>query len=189
MELRIDGDRVYLAHHRSVVGLTKLWADPNVMANVGWPQGLGLSSGEVAQLMASYYPVTDPRKENYRLGIYHRETDEFMGETSLGFFGNPVDVEPDLKLLPEFWGQGYGLEVIVLVTKFPFTFTGTVSIKFTPNIQNPRAIRVYEKANYRQTGEVLTWDPPPNMPLARPVTSLVMRLTKEEYLSLFDEES
>ncbi len=185
MELRILGPRVYLGHHRDPQALLRLWNDPNVMTSVGWPKGLGVSPDYVQQWIASSYPVRDPARQNYRLAIYDQAADAFMGETALGYFGRQADTEPDLKLLPEYWGQGYGTEVVNLVTDFLFTMTACPAIRFTPNIHNKAAIRVYEKCGFIDTGERITWEPPPEAAGAVAVTAACLRLTKADHLSVY----
>lgn len=178
MELQIHGARVYLAHHRDPEGLYALWSDPRVMTSVGWPRGLGLSRQEVKDWIASRYPVTDPAEQNYRLAVYSRHDHSFLGETALGFFGRPLPTEPDLKLLPQYWGQGFATEVVQLVTRFLFTMTPATVIQFTPNVNNAAAIRVYEKCGFQQTGTKFTWTPPPTAVGAVPVTTLCLQLEK-----------
>jgi RimJ/RimL family protein N-acetyltransferase len=56
----------------------------------------------------------------------------------------------DIKLLPDFWGQGLGSEAMQLVVSWLWEHTGCDLLVVPPHDKNPAARRVYEKAGFQQ---------------------------------------
>ncbi len=59
-----------------------------------------------------------------------------------------VSVMGDIKLLPQYWGQGLGTEGMRKVVVFVFTQTACELFVVPPHRKNPAAFRVYEKAGF-----------------------------------------
>ncbi|UCF60534.1 MAG: GNAT family N-acetyltransferase [Anaerolineaceae bacterium] len=59
-----------------------------------------------------------------------------------------ISVMGDLKLLPQYWGQGLGTEGMRQVVRFVFTVTNCELFAVPPHRNNPAAYRVYEKAGF-----------------------------------------
>jgi RimJ/RimL family protein N-acetyltransferase len=62
----------------------------------------------------------------------------------------------DIKLRPEYWGQGYGAEAMRAVVSYVFEQTACDAFIVPPHQNNPAATRVYEKAGFIHTG-VVVW--------------------------------
>jgi len=54
----------------------------------------------------------------------------------------------------EFWGKGYGTDVMKVILRYGFTEVNLNRISLTVFEYNPRAIRSYEKAGFRHEGRV-----------------------------------
>lgn len=54
----------------------------------------------------------------------------------------------------EFWGKGYGTDVMNVILRYAFTEINLKRVTLTVFEYNPRAIRSYEKAGFRHEGRV-----------------------------------
>jgi RimJ/RimL family protein N-acetyltransferase len=66
-------------------------------------------------------------------------------------------VMADIKLLPEYWGQGLGTEGMQRVVDWVFRHTATELFVVPPNRHNPAAERVYEKAGFVRFIGMRSW--------------------------------
>ncbi len=115
-----------------------LWTHPQVMKNVGFPQGLPITREEIRERLAQ----ASGDAFNRLLVVEKRATGESIGECKLAR-PDPDDdegvAEPDIKLLPEHWGQGYGREIWTALVAYQFEHTDGAAVQTTPNIHNPAA--------------------------------------------------
>ncbi len=85
----------------------RLWNHPQVMVNVGYPNGLGISKEEIAELIRKQ----DDTVYRARLIAIRIEDNVKIGECFMGVPDeNGVSIT-DVKLFPEYWGNGYGKEI------------------------------------------------------------------------------
>ena len=83
----------------------------------------------------------------------------------------------------EYWGQGYGTDVMNILLRFAFTEVNLRRVTLTVFEYNPRAIRSYEKAGFRHEGrrrdalhrEGQRWD------------ELYMSILREEWMELHQD--
>ncbi|MEP7135204.1 MAG: GNAT family protein [Chloroflexota bacterium] len=54
----------------------------------------------------------------------------------------------------EFWGKGYGTDVMNVILRYAFTEVNLKRVTLTVFEYNPRAIRSYEKAGFRHEGRI-----------------------------------
>ena len=81
----------------------------------------------------------------------------------------------------EFWGKGYGTDVMRVILRYAFTEVNLNRVTLTVFEYNPRAIRSYEKAGFRHEGrerkflnkEGRRWD------------MLFMGILREEWMELY----
>lgn len=95
--------------------------------------------------------------EGYRFGIWEKPEDE-------------VCLMGDIKLKPEYWGQGLGTEGMKMVVEWLFRHTDCCLLVVPPHRKNPAAQRVYEKAGFELYREMRSWR-----------NRKVMELSRERY--------
>lgn len=84
-----------------------LWTDPRVMANVGFPQGLRITPEEIRARIARQRDSECDRL----LVVVLKATGQALGECMMHRPDAKGVASMDVKLLPAFWGKGYGVEV------------------------------------------------------------------------------
>ena len=85
----------------------------------------------------------------------------------------------------EFWGRGYGTDVIKVILRYAFIEVNLERVTLTVFEYNPRAIRAYEKAGFRHEGrtrkvlnrEGRRWD------------ILYMGILREEWMEQYDNKT
>ena len=119
----------------------RLWNDPRVMRFVGFPRGLGLEAVQVRQAIQRGLEQGDERRLDARLVAERKQDGTPVGECKLGTPDARGLSETDVKLLPEFWGQGYGVEISLGAVYYLFTHTDCQVVQATPNVENIASIR------------------------------------------------
>ncbi len=117
-----------------------LWNDPRVMTNVGFPEGLGVTEGEIAENIRRN---PDSDYEQY-LVVVRRSDGAVLGECKLHRPDDDGIAATDVKLLPEHWGHRYGQEVKQGLVDYQFTHTDCVAVQGSPNVNNPASIKMQE---------------------------------------------
>ena len=126
-----------------------LWTNPQVMANVGFPQGLRITRGEIEERILKQ----DEAEFEALLVVALRTTGQAIGECHMHRPGTEGIAVPDVKLLPAFWGNKFGVEVLRGLLAFIFTHTDCVAVQGTPNIANIASIKMQEAVGAVRTGE------------------------------------
>jgi RimJ/RimL family protein N-acetyltransferase len=132
--------RVRVAAEEDTAFFSELWKDPRVMSNVGFPKGLPITREEIAALLRQQRG----RIFDTRLIAILRESGEPIGECKLGSENEQGVCTTDVKLLPRFWGQKFGVEIKQALVDYLFQHTGCEAIEATPNINNIASIRMQE---------------------------------------------
>jgi len=158
----------------------RLWTDGRVMANVGFPNGLRLTREKIHQMLES-----QGQSEYDRLLVIERQTDGLrVGECKLGKpDGNGIS-ETDVKLLPEFWGHSYGLEVKRGLLDYLFTHTDCHTVQATPNINNLPSIRMQEAVAGERIRESVYEFPESMRDYTQPVHHYVYQVTRQAWETL-----
>ena len=155
----------------------ELWTDPQVMKHVGFPQGLPIPQAEIRERLED-----EPASEFDRLlVIEQKETGERIGECKLARPDEEGIVEPDIKLLPEHWGQGYGGELWRALVAYEFTHTDCDAVQTTPSLNNEAAIRLYESSGAERVDEGVFEFPEAMQAFTVPVPHYVYRLHREDW--------
>lgn len=170
---QLVGARVRLRPFRpaDLPGLVRLWTDGRVMANVGYPAGLPFDLAEARQLFADRYAGVDFIHKGLHLAVTDR-AGRFLGEAFVGRAEGLLALEaadagpaaepfsqPDVKLLPECWGQGLGREVWQLLLDYTFANVPVDIVQVTPNVSNERANRLYVTLGFTPVGPVRVTEP------------------------------
>jgi RimJ/RimL family protein N-acetyltransferase len=151
--------------------LLALWHDPAVMRYADeFPKIRGWSKTDDTQVAwKRYAEKLAQHGTNYSQLLLHLEDGTPIGESFFGplpegyTFGKwrkPPRVNcliGDIKLLPQYWGQGLGTEAMCLIVRFIFTKTTSELFVVPPHRHNLPAIRVYEKAGFRHFTQMRSW--------------------------------
>ena len=76
--------------------------------------------------------------------VVRKTTRQALGECLMGRPDEDGIARTDIKLLPEFWGHGYGLELKRGLLDYLFRHTDSVAVEATPNVQNAASIAMQE---------------------------------------------
>ena len=156
-----------------------LWTDPQVMAFVGFPQGLPITLAVVEARLAQ--PEADP--SGRLLSVRHKTTGQAIGHLKLAWPDVHGIAEPDIKLLPECWGQGYGRELWLALVDYQFRFTDCQIVQATPNVANVGSVRLQEAAGLRRVGEALYEFPEAMQAYTTPVPHYVYQLSRANWIT------
>ena len=169
--------RVRLAIEQDAGLIEHLWNDPQVMAHVGFPRGLGITADQVLE-----HDLRRTGDEFERLLVVElKEPGQAIGQ---GKMERPHDegiVEPDIKLLPAFWGHKYGAEAWRALVAYEFTHTGCEAVLGSPNVENVASIRMMEAAGAVRAGEGVYEFPVSMRERTVPVRYHIYRLSREDW--------
>ena len=118
----------------------ELWNDPAVMANVGFPQGLGISEGEVLEKIGAGTDEFD----SLLVAVRTRDCTR-VGECRMHRPDGDGVASTDIKLLQRFQGLGYGTELKLALLDRLFRTTDCRAVRATPNAGNAASVRMQEK--------------------------------------------
>lgn len=123
-----------------------LWNNPEVMKNVGFPEGLGISKEEISKILAK----DDKKIFDKRLVIELKETGEFIGECKMGTPNEEGISDFDLKLLPQYWGLKLSSEIMPELIDQIFNRCDCDCIEGSPNINNVPSQKMQEKVGFKK---------------------------------------
>ena len=144
-----DRLRVYLATVEDTDFYYDLWTNPRVMGNVGFPKGLPITREQIAQQLQEQAD----RIFDSRLIVKLSGTGEPIGECKLGWPNLEGVSSTDVKLLPRYWGNKYGVEIKRALVNYLFTHTSCTAVEATPNVENIASIKMQEAVGGVRIGE------------------------------------
>jgi RimJ/RimL family protein N-acetyltransferase len=127
-----------------------LWTDPRVMRNVGFPQGLPISLEEVRAGIAARQAG---EVWQWFLVVVLKQTGAVIGECKMHLPDEAGIASTDVKLLPEYWGNRYGVEVKRALVEYLFEHTDCTAVEATPNVDNVASIKMQEAVGGQRVGE------------------------------------
>ncbi len=130
--------------------LVELWNSPEVMHNVGFPDGLRIDAERVRRQLSK---ETAGEEYDCVLMVDLADTGEVIGQCELGSPDEAGIAHTDVKLMPAHWGNGYGVEIKRTLVDYLFTHTDCSRVQATPNVNNRASIRMQEAVGGRRTGE------------------------------------
>jgi RimJ/RimL family protein N-acetyltransferase len=161
-----------------------LWTSPQVMSNVGFPNGLPITREEiVAQLRAQ-----GPSEFENRLVVELQASGEAIGECFMHRPNEQGIAETDIKLLPAFWGKKYGVEVKRALVDHLFTHTDCMAVEASPNVKNVASIKMQEAVGGVRVGEGTFEFPESMRAFTAPVHAYVYRVYRDIWERLHTEE-
>lgn len=154
-----------------------LWTNPQVMKNVGFPEGLRVTRRELERRLSKQ---SDSEFERLLI-VELKSTDQAIGECKLSYPDEDGIAEPDLKLLPEFWGYRYGVEVWRELVAYQFAHTACGIIQATPNRHNTASIKMQEAVGCVRIGESVHHFPWHMQSYTTPVHHYVYHLNRTDW--------
>jgi ribosomal-protein-alanine N-acetyltransferase len=154
-----------------------LWTDPRVMRHVGFPQGLRVTRQELGERLAHQGP--SPFEQV--LVVESKATGQAVGVCKVGSPDEEGIAEPDLKLLPEFWGHKYGVEGWRALVAYEFTHTDCEAVHGTPNVENIASIKMQEAAGGVRIGEGVYEFPESMRDYTTPVHCYTYRVSRADW--------
>lgn len=154
-----------------------LWTNPQVMKNVGFPQGLRITHSEIKQMLSG-----GGSSEFDRLLVVElKDSGVTIGECKLTQPNEQGIAEPDIKLLPAYWGKGYGSECWKALVAYQFKHTDCQAVQTTPNVDNQAAIKLYEATGAQRVSEGVYHFPDSMREYTAPVHHYVYRLDRADW--------
>jgi RimJ/RimL family protein N-acetyltransferase len=155
-----------------------LWTDPKVMANVGFPMGLRTSLVEIEEKIGEQKGQTEFGRN---LVVELRTSEMPIGECKMYRPGTDGIARTDIKLLPEFWGHRYGVEIKRGLLAYIFEHTESLAVEATPNIQNLASIKMQEAVGGVRVGEEVYQFPESMSDYTCPVHHYIYLVYREEW--------
>lgn len=156
-----------------------LWTNPRVMSFVGFPKGLRITLNEVEILLHKDVEHGDVFASH--LVVELKNTQARIGECQLGVPDEQGLVETDVKLMPQYWGHKYGVEIKQGLLDYLFKNSNCQIVQATPNINNPASIAMQEAVGGVRVGENYYIPPDELRDWAQPVHAYVYQVTRENW--------
>jgi RimJ/RimL family protein N-acetyltransferase len=171
--------KVYLATVNDAPFIHKLWTDPRVMRNVGFPNGLPISLEDVKQDILN----RGGSVFNQLLVIRFIATGELIGQCIMKSPNDEGIAETDVKLDPTYWGQRFGVEIKRGLLNFLFNMTDCTAVQATPTISNIASIKMQEAVGGVRVGEAVYEFPESMRDFTTPVHHYIYRVTRQSWLA------
>ena len=126
-----------------------LWTNPKVMTNVGFPNGLKTSREKITDQIAGQ----SPSEYDSLLVVVLKDVGAPIGECRLYRPDDKGISQTDVKLLPEHWGNAYGVEIKRALLDYLFTHTDCVAVKADPNKNNIASQKMQEAVGGKRVAE------------------------------------
>ena len=177
--------RVRRAESTDAEFIHSLWTSPDVMSFVGFPKGLTTTVNEIEK-QSECGSACDL---GALLIAETLEPNVLVGQCKMGAPDADGICEPDIKLDPKQWGNGYGKELWAGMIDYAFTHSSVTIVQGTPNRANIASVRMQQGAGMVKVDEGVF---EPNLTLhpdAVPVPYYKLQITRERWLSRHDNRS
>lgn len=155
--------------------LFRLWTDPRVMTNVGYPQGLAISRREIEDSIRAQDPGSEFGKY---LMAQLLDDGPTLGECKMILPDKEGISRTDVKLLPAFWGHKYGTEIKQVLVDYLFLHTDCRAVEGTPNVANVASIKMQEAVGAVRVGEDTFHFPEAKAAFTMPVHHYIYHVTR-----------
>jgi len=174
-----ETDRLFvcLATVEDVEVFHRLWTDLQIMSNVGFPYGLPITRADVKRKIL----MGGPSEFEQLLIVRLKSTGERIGECKLHRPDRDGIAATDVKLLPAFRGNKYGVEVKRGMLDYLFTHTDCQSVEATPNVGNIPSIKMQEAVGGVCVGEDIYEFPELERSYTTPVHHYIYRVSREDW--------
>lgn len=157
-----------------------LWNSGKVMQNVGFPNGLRISRERVKKQIEGY----GESEFNRTLVVVEKFSGKTIGECNLGFSNEEGISKTDIKLLPEFWGNGYGKEIKNALCLYLFRRTICKIVEASPNIKNIASLKMQEACGGEKVREGVYLFPESMRDYTEDVHSVIYHIHKRDWLQI-----
>jgi len=140
MNLRNRRILIKPAEIRDAEIIAELWNDPDIMAPVGFPDGLCVSTDDIHKKLTAK-PAS---MLNYILSVRLIESDCVIGQALMHSPDTDGIGVTDIKLLKKYQGKGFGTEVKQTLINYLFQNTPCHAVEGTPNLSNLASISMQE---------------------------------------------
>ncbi len=130
--------------------LHQIWTDPQVMTNVGYPEGLDITIQEIEDSIRAQDRHTEFGKY---LMAQLKDNGPTVGECKMILPDEDGISRTDVKLLPAFWGRRYGVEIKQVLVDYLFSHTECRVVEGMPNVANIASIKMQEAVGAVRVGE------------------------------------
>lgn len=168
---------IRLATTRDVDLYYCLWTNPQVMTNVGFPHGLRISREEILDLLTIAGTCEFDRLLIVELSSSHQA----IGECKMIPPNEEGIATTDVKLMPEFWGCGYGVEIKWGLLNHLFANTNCIAVEATPNVNNMASIKMQETVGGIRVGETTYYFPESMQSYTAPVHHYIYRVSRIDW--------
>ena len=155
--------------------LHRLWTDPRVMSNVGYPKGLAIAQAEIEESIRAQDP--DSVFGKYLMAQL-RAGGPTMGECKMILPDEKGISRTDVKLLPAYWGHRYGVEIKQALVDFLFSHSDCRVVEGTPNVTNIASIKMQEAVGAIRVGEDTFHCPQAKADVTTPVHHYIYHVTR-----------
>jgi len=131
---------IRLARLQDADHFNRLWTNPRVMLQVGFPNGLKITLQEIQERLAG----AGESEFEHLLVVDLKSTGCSIGEAWMTSPDSERISLTDIKLLPEVWGNRYGIEIKRGLLDYLFTHTNCLAVDASPNVNNPASIKMQE---------------------------------------------
>lgn len=155
----------------------RLWTDPQIMSNVGYPNGLSITREDIK------CQISEGGTSEFQqlLIVAIKSTGQTIGECKLHWPDREGIAATDVKLLPEFWGKKYGVEVKRGLLDYLFTHTECLAVDASPNVGNLASIKMQEAVGGVCVGESIYEFPESKREYTTPVHHYIYRVSRENW--------
>jgi RimJ/RimL family protein N-acetyltransferase len=160
-----------------------LWTNSKVMVNVGFPQGLHITRRQIEVQLQKQKGSEFGRLLVAVLKI----TGQAIGECKMHLPDDDGISTTDIKLLPEFWGNRFGVEIKQGLLQHLFTYTDCRAVQATPNIENVPSIKMQEAVGGVRVGEGVAEFPDHMREYTRPVHHYIYRVDRRDWQRARDQ--
>jgi ribosomal-protein-alanine N-acetyltransferase len=154
-----------------------LWTSPDVMRFVGFPNGLAISIEQIRDQIRC-----GPDTEFGALLIaQHLVLGARIGQCKIGVPDRDGLCEPDIKLHPKHWGNGYGRELWQALIDYALEHPGIAVVQGTPHRDNVASVRMQMGAGMTQVDEGIFTEHVRLVSGAIPVPYLKLQITRNQW--------
>ena len=169
---------IYLAVPDDASFIHSLWTDPRVMRNVGFPGVLRITEAEVREDIIR----RGDSEFSQLLIIRLRQSGTAVGQCLMSPPNETGIAETDVKIVPTYWGQRFGVEIKQSLVDYLFTHTDCKVIQATPNVGNIASVKMQEAVGGVRVGESVFEFPESMREYTTPVRHYIYQVTRENWL-------